>query len=184
MGSKVPVKSNTTDKETEQKDDVLPHITKASEADNAYNSLKLNTMPISVKSAEGNKVVSPDHKNEQSENISRGFDPLSIRKKEGKLCSEEVDHYRQNSLELSEKNKVQQCKKNIQNVSTVQTSGTNLCYRKPTRMPPLIAVDGITPKLFPETSWSQKKDTLHVTIHLVGVEQYKCCVKSSHLFFK
>ncbi|MPC73564.1 putative ATP-dependent RNA helicase TDRD12 [Portunus trituberculatus] len=50
-------------------------------------------------------------------------------------------------------------------------------------MPPLSAVDGVTQRLAPDTTWSQKDDTVNISIHLIGVEQYKCHVSSTHLIF-
>ncbi|XP_071544894.1 uncharacterized protein [Panulirus ornatus] len=50
-------------------------------------------------------------------------------------------------------------------------------------VPPLEAVEGITCKLFPETSWSQTEDSVVVNIHLFGVEMYKCRFSSSRMTF-
>ncbi|KAG0710765.1 putative ATP-dependent RNA helicase TDRD12 [Chionoecetes opilio] len=50
-------------------------------------------------------------------------------------------------------------------------------------MPPLSAVEGVTRRLRPETSWSQKEKNVHISIHLVGVEQYKCRVSTAHFIF-
>lgn len=180
----VHMKSKTTDMETEQKDNIFPYTTNISEADHSYEPVKQNKTHNPVESSKQSKDVNPSDKYEYSESISGALDPLPNKKKEGKLCSGKVNHNRQDKWLVSEKNKDWKYKENILDVNVVQTSRRNLCDRKLIRVPPLSAVEGITQKLFPETSWSQKKDTVHVTIHLVGVEQYQCCVKPSHLIFK
>ena len=45
-------------------------------------------------------------------------------------------------------------------------------------------VGGSGSGLASKTSWSQSEDTVQVTIHVAGVEQYKCHFLSSHLVFK
>lgn len=70
-----------------------------------------------------------------------------------------------------------------QDLNRVFTSGSNVFRMKRLGMPPLCAVEGVTRRLAPLTSWSEKEETVHITIHLVGVEQYKCCVSLSHLTF-
>ncbi|KAK8394497.1 hypothetical protein O3P69_006580 [Scylla paramamosain] len=63
------------------------------------------------------------------------------------------------------------------------TSESQVLNMKRLGMPPLCAVDGVTERLAPETSWNQRKETVHITIHLVGVEHYKCRVSSTHIIF-
>lgn len=74
-------------------------------------------------------------------------------------------------------------KEKDQDIHRTMTLNSQVLNMKRLGMPPLNAVDGVTQRLAPETSWSQKEDTVHITIHLVGVEQYKCRVSSTRLIF-
>lgn len=183
MKPDVHVKRKMTIVEAEEKD-MSPYTMNISEPDHAYEPVKQNKPHNPVGISKQSKDINPSDEYGYSENIPRAHDPFSKRKKEEEPCSGLVNHNRQDSWRVSEKNKDWKYKENIMDVSVIQTSSKNLCDRKLIRVPPLSAVEGITQKLFPETSWSQKKDTVHITIHLVGVEQYQCCVKPSHLLFK
>ena len=70
-----------------------------------------------------------------------------------------------------------------QDVNRTMSSARHIFDMKCLGMPPLSAVDGVTQRLAPETSWSQKEETVHISIHLVGVEQHKCRISSSRLLF-
>ncbi|XP_068221211.1 putative ATP-dependent RNA helicase TDRD12 [Palaemon carinicauda] len=52
------------------------------------------------------------------------------------------------------------------------------------RVPQLQAVDGVTPKLNPESSWKQNRDQITLKMHLIGVLLYFCRISTSHLVFK
>ncbi|KAG7173749.1 ATP-dependent RNA helicase-like, partial [Homarus americanus] len=56
-------------------------------------------------------------------------------------------------------------------------------YEKCLLVPPLQAVENVSSKLYPETSWNQNEESVFVNIHLMGVEIYKCRFGSSHLTF-
>lgn len=64
---------------------------------------------------------------------------------------------------------------------------SQMCYETFQRLcvlvPPLQAVEGVTAKLFPDTSWSQTDGCVYVNIHLVGVEIYRCRLGTSRLTF-
>lgn len=50
--------------------------------------------------------------------------------------------------------------------------------------PQLQAIDGVTPKLNPETSWNQNKDQIILKMYLIGVLMYRCRISTSRLVFK
>lgn len=174
----VNMKSNTKKVETEQRDNILPH-SENNEANYACELVEQNATCNSVESGKEREDVNLSDENEPCESISRC---LPDRNSEGKLCSKVVSHNRQDKWEATE-HRIRSSKENNLDVNLVKTSGKNICSWRHLRVPPLSAVDGVTRRLFPETSWSQKRETVHITIHLVGVEHYKCCVSSSHLTF-
>lgn len=174
----VYMKCNTTDVETQQEGNIFPHFTL-----NLSKSMKQNTAHNSIENGYESKDINTYAETECNENISRNLDPLSNGNRAGRLCSARVNRKSLDNLPVTERDEALNYKENIQDVKVVQTSEGNICSRWYLRVPPLSAVDGVTRRLSPETSWSQKKDKVYITIHLAGVQQYKCCVSSSHLIF-
>lgn len=177
------MKFSTIDEESNQKNSTLLNTASIREVLSGKEAFERHSTCNLVQHEKGNSDSNCNDENEGTDHIFRDLDPLPKRNSIRKLCSNTVNHKRQNNLEVAETNKVQSPVENNQDVIAVQTTAGNICNRKPLRVPPLSAVNGVTQRLFPETSWNQKENTVHITIHLVGVEHYKCCVSSSHLIF-
>lgn len=50
-------------------------------------------------------------------------------------------------------------------------------------VPPLEAVEGVTPRLNPEVSWKQSETDVTLTLHLLGVQVYRCRVAPQRVTF-
>lgn len=50
-------------------------------------------------------------------------------------------------------------------------------------VPPLEAVEGVTPRLNPEVSWKQSETDVTMTLHLLGVQVYRCRVAPQRVTF-
>lgn len=50
-------------------------------------------------------------------------------------------------------------------------------------VPPLEAVEGVTPRLNPEVSWKQSETDVILTLHLLGVQVYRCRVAPQRVTF-
>ncbi|XP_045593917.1 putative ATP-dependent RNA helicase TDRD12 [Procambarus clarkii] len=145
-------------------------------------------------------TVNPDLKNKVNDYIENSL--INNKMLENKKTGEQEE----NSVLKLEKNigSLKSCKPHIMNKSAkvrVQQTENVANISKPNKnqraiemaskdfqhmcliVPPLEAVEGITSKLSPETSWSQKDDSVSVIIHLMGVKLYKCRIESSRLMF-
>ncbi|XP_045126379.1 uncharacterized protein LOC123513327 isoform X2 [Portunus trituberculatus] len=115
------------------------------------------------------KSVDPVNQHMKNKYTKEEYSNMKTNLEEQPSCKEVKE-----SLNLKEKD---------QDIHRRHTSESQVLNMKRLGMPPLSAVDGVTQRLAPDTTWSQKDDTVNISIHLIGVEQYKCHVSSTHLIF-
>lgn len=156
-----------TSNDSEHKDNNLPYALNMRKTNQAYDTVEQN-LNCELAESERDNINSVGI-DECHESTSRDFDPLLNSNSEGKLSA-----VGQSGTKRQDNQKVKENEINSKDYDQ---------GKRHVQVPLLCAVDGVTPRLFPETAWNQKEDTVYITIHLIGVEQYQCRISSSHLLF-